>query len=31
VTRGVAPPSLIVARSAIHHSESVTTPGRSAS
>ena len=31
VTRGVPPPSLIVARSAIHHSESVTTPGRSAS
>ena len=31
LTRGVAPPSLIVARSAIHPSESVTTPGRSAS
>lgn len=31
VTQGVPPPSLLVARSAIQHSESVTTPGRSAS
>ena len=31
VTQGVPPPSLLVARSAIHHPESVTTPGRSAS
>lgn len=31
IARGVAPPSLIVARSAIHPSEGVTTSGRSAS
>lgn len=31
ITRGVVPPSLIVARSAIHPSDGVTTSGRSAS
>lgn len=31
VTQGVPPPSLLVARSALQHAESVTTPGRSAS
>jgi hypothetical protein len=31
VSRGVAPPSLIVTRSAIHQSETATTSGRSAS